>query len=80
MEISNVDQEEANEDTTAMSILEDVEQDIESWVELRRQTVAELREIADYIESVAKDCGIAKVRNILLSIVCCYFSVIRLFS
>ena len=63
MEISDVDQED-----TALSILEDVEQDIDLWVELRRRTVAELREIADYIETVTKDCGIAKVSNIVLSI------------
>ena len=68
MEISDVDQED-----TALSILEDVEQDIDLWVELRRQTVAELREIADYIETVTKDCGIAKVRN---NCNACYFSLL----
>ena len=71
MEISNVDHEEAVEDA-ALSILEDLGQDIDSWAELRRQTVAKLREIADYIEKVTKDCGIANVRNIVWSIAC-YF-------
>ena len=74
MEISNVDQEEAVVDS-ALSILEDVEQDIDLWVELRRQTVAELREIADYIETVTKDCGIAKVSN---NCNACYFSILIL--
>ena len=74
MEISNVDQED-----TALSILEDVEQDIDLWVELRRRTVAELREIADYIETVTKDCGIAKVSNTVFEYCnACYFSVLKL--
>ena len=43
------------------TLLEELEQDYDSWVELRRKTVVNLREIADYIDSVSKKSGLAKV-------------------
>jgi len=42
------------------TLLEELEQDYDSWVELRRKTVVNLREIADYIDSVSKKSGLAK--------------------
>ena len=42
------------------SILSDLECDYEGWLQLRQETVSNLRAIADYIDSVSKKSGIAK--------------------
>ena len=54
--------EEDDEVKDLETLLEELEQDYDSWVELRRKTVVNLREIADYIDSVSKKSGLAKVQ------------------
>ena len=44
-----------------MTELKQLEEKLHLWREVRLKTIAELRDIADYIDKVAKQTGIAKV-------------------
>ena len=46
-----------------MSNYDVLEKKYQIWKQNRLKTIAELRDMADYIDKVTKDVGIAKVQN-----------------
>ena len=55
-------EELSDEDITEMvTSLRQLEEKLILWREVRQQTILQLREVADYIDSVARKTGIAKV-------------------
>ena len=47
--------------------LRHLEEKLHLWREVRTKTISELREIADYIDKISKQTGIAKVKEALMS-------------
>ena len=59
-EMIEPDNNSSCQEEDVQSILSDLECDYEGWLQLRQETVTNLRAIADYIDSVSKKSGIAK--------------------